>query len=180
MAAREIRGGNAQVLPGGDRMITRLVIIVTATCLLGSTPGQGQVVLPECSAPSAPEALRIALIITDLNDVPFSGIGHVSIRGKTPAPSRQEEVRPGFLEYWYCSDELPRGKYTVEVRTLTFDCTAISIAGSETGLVVRLIRLRPDPWRSSERARSRFSFAFDPQMSAVERLGAKRCGVSPG
>lgn len=161
-------------------MITRLVVIATITGLLGSRGSQAQVVPSDCSPPSAPDAIRLALLISLPNDLPFSGIGQVSIRGAARGQSRQEEAQQGFLEYWYCSAELPRGRYTVEVRTLTFDCTAISLSQAETGLVVRLIRLRPDPWRPLHRDPYRWEAAVDPHMSLLERLGSRRCGVNAG
>lgn len=80
-------------------MITRLVVIATATCLLGTAAARAQVVPDECAAPSAPDAVRLALLISDPNDLPFSGIGQVSIRGRSGGQSRQEETEPGFLEY---------------------------------------------------------------------------------
>jgi hypothetical protein len=161
-------------------MISRLLAVVAITLLLAGTSSDAQVAPPECSPPAQPNAIRLALLIADPNDLPFSGIGRVSVLSPAQGRPAAEDETPRFLQAWYCSDELPQGRYTVEVRMLNFDCTAISISESETGLIVRLIRLRPDRWRASERGQRRFVAAFDPHMSLVERLGSRKCDVATG
>ena len=161
-------------------MNTRLVVIATATCLFARTPAYAQVVAPDCPAPTASNAFRLALLITDLDGLPFSGFGRVTIRGQSLAQPRREDVQPGSLEYWYCSEVLPRGTYTVEVQAHTYDCVAISLAKSDTGLVVRLIRLRPDPWLPPKVGPHGFLATVDPHLALVGQLSTRRCGVSAG
>lgn len=160
-------------------MCTRLGAILPLVLICAGTSGRAQTPPADCAPPDSPTAIRLALLIADLYDLPFTGIGRVSVRPVAGADSGGAEAAPGFLDQWYCSGELPRGAYMVEVRAVNFDCTAIRIAESDTGLVVRLIRLRPDPWLPPQRQR-RFPWAFDPALSVAERLSSRRCGVSAG
>ncbi|MGH7613807.1 MAG: hypothetical protein ACREMW_07185 [Gemmatimonadales bacterium] len=161
-------------------MKARLVVLVTAASLFARTPASAQNVPTDCSAPTASNAVRLALLITDLDGTPFSGIGHVTVFGQRLARPRREAVRPSALEHWYCSAALPRGSYTVEVQAHTFDCVAISLSEADTGLVVRLIRLRPDPWLPPKLGRYGYVPAADPHLALVGQLSTRRCGVSAG
>jgi hypothetical protein len=160
-------------------MTTRFAVLAVATCFSANTPLHAQTVPEDCSAPASPDAVRLALFITDLDGLPFSGIASVSVRTASE-PARDNEAQPAFLQAWYCSDEVPLGSYTVEVRALTFDCVAVSLAATEAGLIVRLIRLRPDPWRPAKSGRGGLPPTVDPHLVLVERLSAKRCGVAAG
>ncbi len=161
-------------------MNTPLAVIVTATFLFARTPGHAQDASADCSAPTASDALRLALLITDLDGQPFSGFGHVTIRGQQVAQPDRRNVQPGSLEYWYCSDQLPRGSYTVEVEAHTYDCVAISLSKADTGLVVRVIRLRPDLWLPPKLGRYGYWPTVDPHLALVGQLSTRRCGVSAG
>ena len=159
-------------------MNRRLAGLATLVALASASPLRAQVTPTPCDAPSTAGAVRLALLVTDANAVPFSGIGRVTVTGSGIEPSPAEEPRAGFIEYWYCSAELPRGRYTIEVRTLAFDCTEISLPETDSGLVVRLIRLRPDPWRPPPRGRHVFAWSHDEQLELAAELGSRRCGVS--
>jgi hypothetical protein len=159
--------------------MARLAAVVAFVLLFRGAPGQAQGPPIDCAPPDKPNVIRIAVLIADLNDLPYSGVGRVSLRRVAPGDSSGPAGEPGFLDQWYCSDELPRGAYIVEVRAVNFDCTAIRISESDSGLVVRLMRLRPDPWRPRSRA-ARFPWVFDPWFSRTEPIGTRRCGVSAG
>ena len=161
-------------------MHTRLAVFATATFLLARTPAYAQDASADCSAPTASGALRLALLITDLDGQPFSGIGHVTVRGQQLAQPDRKNVQPGSLDYWYCSDQLPGGSYTVEVEAHTYDCVAISLSKADTGLVVRVIRLRPDPWLPPKLGRYGYWPTVDPHLALVGQLSTRRCGVSAG
>lgn len=161
-------------------MHPRLVVIVTATLLFARTPVHAQDSSADCSAPAASDALRLALLITDLDGHPFSGFGHVTVHGQQLSQPNRKNVQPGSLEYWYCSDQLPRGSYTVEVQAHTYDCVAISLSKADTGLVVRVIRLRPDPWLPPKLGRYGNWPTVDPHLALVGQLSTKRCGVTAG